>query len=231
MELMELVHNEAAASKPLPPIVLVVDDHDDTLDVYDAALSGRGYWVARAGNGLEALEYAQDLQPDAIVTDFGLPGHMTGADFIRELRTDDALRAVPVVVVTGREPRNLPSLGGIEMAALLMKPVSPETLVSRVEDALTSSGYRPRADVPTAAPVTIEDVTPLSPQHRVDKKRRGCPDCGARLLWVESRRQDGDMYDDYRECEHGCGLFCYNRATRAFEVLWVGHRATPRLAS
>lgn len=116
-----------------PPIVLLVEDHLDTLDVYDALLSSCGYWAARAVNGREALEYAHDLQPDAIVIDVGLPGEMNGTDLIRTLHGDEKLRDVPVLVVTGRDPRDLPSFAGLVVSGLLIKPVAPETLLSMVE--------------------------------------------------------------------------------------------------
>ncbi len=123
----------------IPPIVLVVDDHQDTLDLYDRLLSDRGCWVARATSGVEALECAQDLRPDAIVTDVGLPGGMDGADLIRLLHADEKLCKVPVLVVTGCQPRDLPSFSGLPISALLVKPVAPETLVTRVEQLLRAS--------------------------------------------------------------------------------------------
>ena len=46
-------------STPLPPIVLVVDDHRDTVEMYEMLLSAHGYWVARASNGIDAFEYAR----------------------------------------------------------------------------------------------------------------------------------------------------------------------------
>jgi DNA-binding response OmpR family regulator len=130
-----------------PPIVLVVDDHADTAEMYDLLLSGEGYWVARASNGIDAFEYAHEVRPDAIVTDLGLPGAMDGTELIRRLRADPALQDVPILAVTGREPSDVPSLAGLEMAALLLKPVAPETLLARIERALAQAAeLRLRAD-------------------------------------------------------------------------------------
>jgi CheY-like chemotaxis protein len=149
-ELTDRLHVDGAGGSDIPPIVLVVDDHDDTLDLYTALLTNRGYWVARAASGVEALERAQDLQPDAIVTDVGLPGAMDGADLIRGLHADNKLRKVPVLVVTGRSPRDLPSFAGLPISGLLVKPVDAETLVTRVEHILRT------ADV-DAAPRNLTD--------------------------------------------------------------------------
>src|SRR3954447_19964278 len=187
-DLMELVHDGAAGSVDIPRIVLVVDDHHDTLELYDAVLSDRGYWVARATNGLDALECAQDLQPDAIVTDVGLCGDMDGTDLIRELCADEKLCNVPVLLVTGRNPRDLPSLAGLPISGLLLKPVAPETLVTRVGQIL-----RPR-DGGAGAPVAPVETERSEHSRRtsvgakdtlsrpnVDKKSRLCPHCGTQL--------------------------------------------------
>lgn len=223
---MELIHGEGTGTSNLPPIVLIVDDHDETLDLYDTLLSGQGYWVARAANGLEALEYAQDLQPDAVVTDVGLPGDMDGTDLIRELRADGKLCNVPVLVVTGRSPRDLPSFAGLPISGLLLKPVAPETLVARVGDILRPPEARAAADVAAneSAHTQHSPENTILPEgtigkQRVDKKERVCPRCGTQLTWTETRRWQGMSYDYYRPCTNGCGLSCFNRDNQTFEFL------------
>jgi CheY-like chemotaxis protein len=229
-ELMHLVHSGERRTEDIPPIVLLVDDHPDTLEIYDACLSAQGYWVARAANGLEALECAQDLRPDAVVTDIGLGGDMDGTDLLRELRADAALREIPVLVVTGRGPRELPSLAGIDTAGLLLKPVAPETLASRVASVLrTSPSLSARKPLGSFAalppqPASEARIVTKAPAPSPDKKRRTCPKCGAGLTWVETRRCDGVMCDYYRACSHGCGLFFFNRALREWETL-LGHES------
>lgn len=144
----------------IPPIVLVVDDHTSTLAGYDALLSEQGYWVACASSGLEALDCAKDLHPDVIVTDVGLQGDMDGAELIRCLRDDTRLSKVPILVVTGRAPRELPSFAGLPMSGLLLKPVAADTLVNRVALALS----RPEQDRATAAttPTTAPTTSPAT---------------------------------------------------------------------
>ena len=71
---------------------------------------------------------------------------MDGAELIRQLRADPSLCDVPILAVTGHDPRDVPSLGGIKVAGLLLKPVAPETLLARVEAALEqSSALRARS--------------------------------------------------------------------------------------
>ena len=135
-DVIELLDNGGVPAADIPPIVLVVDDHHDTLELYDRLFSEHGYWVACAVSGLQALEFAHDIQPDIIVTDVGLPGDMDGIDLIRELRADEKLCKVPVLVVTGRDPRDLPSFAGLVICGLLLKPIAPTTLVSIIENIL-----------------------------------------------------------------------------------------------
>jgi CheY-like chemotaxis protein len=230
--LMQAAHGEQPL-RAIPPIVLVVDDHADTVEMYEALLSARGFWVARASEALEAFEYAQDLRPDAIITDLGLPGDMDGADLIREIRADRALQDVPIVAVTGRDPMDVPSLHGIQISALLLKPVAPDTLLSRLDDALaTSAALRARsaaalARVPALLHKSAALLSQSKPRQKPDRKHRLCPKCGQRLAWTETSRLQRVVYDYYRWCAEGCGLYCFNRETGSFELLAEG-RGTPR---
>jgi DNA-binding response OmpR family regulator len=226
-ELADRLHDGDTPAADVPPIVLIVDDHTDTLDIFDSCLTARGYWVARATTALEALECAQDIQPDAIVTDVSLEGDMDGTDLIRELHADDKLRNVPVLVVTGRDPRALPSFSGLSISGLLLKPVATATLVSRVEQVLHPSvPAAATEEVPAAAPPLDEPPVAVpelkgAPRAagKVDKRHRECPRCGTRLTWVEMRRLRGVAFDYYRPCSNGCGLSCFNRDAQAFEFL------------
>ena len=135
-----------APDRGVPPIILVIDDHQDTLDAYSALLSAEGYWVATASTALEGIAYAQDVRPDAVVTDLGLPGPRDGVDLIRALQAHPTLKQTPIVAVTGREPREVPSMAGVQVSALLVKPVSSRALLERVAAAIDQSAARRRDD-------------------------------------------------------------------------------------
>jgi hypothetical protein len=145
---------------------------------------------------------------------------MNGTDLIRELRADRKLRDVPVLVVTGRDPRDLPSFAGLVVSGLLIKPVAPETLVDRIERILESRSLL-AANGPPPATASIDQCAGghVAASPKVDKKHRCCPHCNTRLTWVETRRWTGLAYDYYRECPNGCGLSCFNRDTGTFEHL------------
>ena len=89
----------------LPPIVLLVEDDADTRDMYHTALECGGCWVVDAPNGIDALADAVELQPDVILTDVGLPGIRDGLGLARTLRQNPKTADIPVLAVTGRDPR------------------------------------------------------------------------------------------------------------------------------
>jgi two-component system cell cycle response regulator DivK len=82
------------------PCVLVIEDDRVLRQLYAQALLESGFRVAEAHNGLQALDKASELRPDAIVADLGLPG-IDGYEVCRRLHRD-GLGHVPVVAITGR---------------------------------------------------------------------------------------------------------------------------------
>ena len=82
------------------PRVLVVDDHPDTLRLFETYLSLSGFDVTSATSAAEALQLAAS-GVDAIATDLAMPG-IDGLEFIRRMRADTAVPPVPIVAVTGQ---------------------------------------------------------------------------------------------------------------------------------
>ena len=64
-------------------------------------LEQRGFTVAAASNGIEALEKLSELDVDLIVTDMQMP-HMDGREFISELKKRPGSAVIPIIIVTGR---------------------------------------------------------------------------------------------------------------------------------
>ena len=90
-------------SLPERPLVLLVeDDRDGRLLFAEWLLSG-GFRVEQAHNGLQALERARDLLPDAILTDLNIPG-IDGYELTRRLKGDPRTSSIPVLAVTGYAP-------------------------------------------------------------------------------------------------------------------------------
>lgn len=80
-------------------LILVVEDHADNLAVMSLALQQQGYKVVTAGNGEDAITVAAQTHPNLILMDINLP-ELDGLGATRRIRENEALREVPVVVVT-----------------------------------------------------------------------------------------------------------------------------------
>jgi signal transduction histidine kinase/class 3 adenylate cyclase len=82
------------------PLLLVADDNAD-MRGYLARLLQARYRVVLAKDGVEGLEQARTSHPDLIITDVMMP-RMSGYDFLKAVREDDALRSIPVIMLTAR---------------------------------------------------------------------------------------------------------------------------------
>jgi PAS domain S-box-containing protein len=80
--------------------VLVVDDNVDAAITISALLKAWGHDVHTAYNGPDAINLANEVRPEIILLDIGLPG-MSGYDVVRQLRTDPLHRGVRISALTG----------------------------------------------------------------------------------------------------------------------------------
>ena len=88
--------NESTTTKH----VLVVEDEPDFAALLRSILRRAEYTVTTAYHCEQALSLARELRPDLITLDMQMPGE-SGPLFYRKLKADEALREIPVVVVTG----------------------------------------------------------------------------------------------------------------------------------
>src|SRR5215472_2057276 len=94
----------AAASKDRRPLVLIIEDHEETRTVYAACLRAEGWVVEEARDGSEGVRRALTLRPDAILLDVEMPV-LDGAGAARQLRWHPATKQIPIVVVTAHAER------------------------------------------------------------------------------------------------------------------------------
>jgi two-component system, cell cycle response regulator DivK len=97
---LTLQSGTAPEPAPADPLVLIVEDDQGTRALYRDFLSTSGFRIAEAHNGFQALEKAQQLEPDVILTDLAVPG-LDGFTFGRALRQSAATREIPILAVTG----------------------------------------------------------------------------------------------------------------------------------
>lgn len=118
------------------PQALVVDDAATIRCFHRDILEKAGMRVQEAMNGLEALERALAAPPDLFLVDVNMP-RMDGHAFLRAVRADASLAAIPAIIVTTeRAPGDVDGSFAAGANLFLAKPVRPEVLV-RFARALT----------------------------------------------------------------------------------------------
>src|SRR5262249_46248871 len=115
-----------------PPLVLVVDDVPDNVDILQMRLESQGFEVITAGDGEAALAAIRDNLPDLVLLDIMMP-KLDGIATVKQLKADSALPFIPVILVTARADAK-DVIAGLEAGGddYLTKPVDQAGLMARV---------------------------------------------------------------------------------------------------
>jgi DNA-binding response OmpR family regulator len=118
------------------PLVLCADDDEDILSLVSLRLQRAGFQVATAADGEEAVLIARAQRPALAVLDVMMPKR-TGYEVLAELRGDEALRGMKVILLSARVQEGDVARGMDAGAdAYLAKPFKAHDLVSAVEELL-----------------------------------------------------------------------------------------------
>ena len=134
--------------------VLIVEDDDDLRRGLTRRLQASGYEIVQAPDGLRAISVARHERPDVVLLDLGLPAGNGLIVLERYARLPD-LNAIPVVVLTGRDPVIAePATRKFHVAAFLQKPADNKDLIEAIERALRVETTLPGnpAEAAAAAP-------------------------------------------------------------------------------
>lgn len=125
--------------------VLVVDDDADVRTFVTTVIETHGYTPLVATNGEEAMARIKENKPDLIILDVLMPRE-SGIRMYRHLKTDVALKSIPVIILSGiakrtflRSQAALAEFGGEsvpEPEAYLEKPAEPEELAQAINKVL-----------------------------------------------------------------------------------------------
>jgi two-component system, cell cycle response regulator DivK len=118
----------ALAARSVPPLILLVEDHADTREMYALGLTIAGYHVAEAESVALALHLVAQTKPDMVVTDLVMAGS-DGFSFCRTLRTVAATANLPVIALTAvADTATLTRALQAGFDAVLVKPCMPDAL-------------------------------------------------------------------------------------------------------
>lgn len=126
-----------------PPTVLVVDDDQDTRELYRIILESVGYSVQDASHVAAAAAILRSCVPDVTLTDWLLPDG-SGLDICAALQARPESRHVPVVVLSGlvlddRKAAEARERGCVQF---LVKPVDPDAILASIRHALSRAAGR-----------------------------------------------------------------------------------------
>ncbi|HYU53608.1 MAG TPA: diguanylate cyclase [Gemmatimonadaceae bacterium] len=116
--------------------ILVVDDHEDNIELLRARLEARGYEVYGANDGQAALEQVEHVCPDLILLDVMMP-RMDGMEVVRRLKSNKNLPFIPVIMQTALDSTEN-KVEGLDAGAddYITKPINFAELEARVNSLL-----------------------------------------------------------------------------------------------
>ncbi len=120
--------------------ILVIDDEPDVLAYFSTLFEDHGYDARTAVDGLRGMKKVREERPDLVTLDIAMP-EKSGVRMYKELKEDDELKEIPVIIVTGvtsggyrttleeflGRRAKLPKPEGF-----LQKPVDPEELLQKI---------------------------------------------------------------------------------------------------
>ena len=84
---------------PLPKTVLIVEDNELNMRLFNDILQANGYHTLQDKDGRDAVALAEQHHPDLILMDIRLPV-VSGLEIAREIKAHEHLRHIPVVAIT-----------------------------------------------------------------------------------------------------------------------------------
>ena len=114
-------------------VILCVDDEEANIKLLEKILTPRGYTVVTAERGDDALLIIKSQAIDLVLLDILMPG-MDGFEVCRQIKEDQKLRSIPVIIVTSLSAKQ-DRIRGIEAGAeeFLSKPFDPTDVLARIK--------------------------------------------------------------------------------------------------
>ncbi len=126
--------SEAHESAPdLGKTVVCIEDEPEMIALVRLILGRKGFKLVGAVGGREGLETVQQIKPDLVLLDLMMPD-MDGWEVYQQMKADDELRDIPVIVVTAKA-QSIDKVLGLHIAKVddyVTKPFGPQELLESV---------------------------------------------------------------------------------------------------
>jgi two-component system, cell cycle response regulator DivK len=117
-------------------LILVVEDNEKNRRLVRDVLTFKGYQVIETERGEDGVRLAKERLPKLVLMDIQLPG-ISGIEALRQIRADEATRAIPVVAVTASVmDRDRQTIMAAGFDAYQAKPLSVKEFLAAVESIL-----------------------------------------------------------------------------------------------
>lgn len=134
--------SDSVETTQVPPLVLVVDDVEHGREIFAEYLEFRGFRVATAADGLEAIAKAFELLPDIILMDLSLP-QLDGWEATRRLKADERTSSIPIIALTAHALASAHDRAKeVGCDAVVTKPCIPKDLEAEVRRQLDARAGR-----------------------------------------------------------------------------------------
>ena len=219
---MSLTHS-VSPNHRRPTRILVAEPDSDTRMLYREFLRGRGSDVVDVVDGRDAMARALSVRPSLVITELRLP-IVDGFALCSVLRRDSLTKTVPIVVVTAESrPSEVDRAHAAGADVVLIKPVTPESLLREVDRLLEPPAPESRESEATRSGsprrslkksyLRVTTTTPAMPPPDL-----WCPRCDQPLHYQRSfvggvSQRQPEQWDEYG-CPGKCGVFEYRHRTR-----------------
>ncbi len=118
-------------------VVVCIEDEPEMIDLVKLILGRKGFDLVGAVGGREGLETVRKLKPDLVLLDLMMPD-MDGWEVYQQMKADDELKDIPVIVVTAKA-QSIDKVLGLHIAKVddyVTKPFGPQELLQSVNKVL-----------------------------------------------------------------------------------------------
>lgn len=117
--------------------ILCIEDESEMIDLMRLILERKGFHFIGAEGGQEGLDLIRQEKPDLVLLDLMMPG-VDGWEVYRQLKADDELKDIPVIVVTAKA-QSIDKVLGLHIARVddyITKPFGPQDLLNSIHRVL-----------------------------------------------------------------------------------------------
>ncbi|HEY4642496.1 MAG TPA: fused response regulator/phosphatase, partial [Thermoanaerobaculia bacterium] len=182
-----------------PRRIVLIDDNANDVAVTRRFLERRGYDVVPAHSGEEGLRLAMQVVPDAIVVDYRMPV-MDGYEVTRRVKSDEQLRTIPVLMLTGADtPQHVVDGLGAGADDFVTKGSDAEVLFARLGALLRVKEYQDELRRVNQQMSRDLQIARRVQEALVPSSSFTAPRIEVRSAYIPSETLSGDFYDYFMQ--------------------------------